>query len=332
MLTLGALLAPSPAANADTLAEVSARGILRCGVNHGLPGFAAADTSGRWQGIDVDLCRAVAAGVLGDANAVTFVPLTAGERFAALTGGEVDVLARNTTWTLTRDAGLAVNFAGVNYFDGQAFMVRVERGIGSARELEGARVCVTRATTTEENLRDWSAARGLRIEAVPFVRLPEMFAAYDAGFCDALTADQSGLAANRARLGDPTRHVILPDIISKEPLGPAVREGDDRWLDVVRWTLFTLIAAEELGVTSRNVHRLRVTATRPRVRRLLGLDDAPAPAPELPGDWAVRVIAAVGNYGESFERNLGAASPINLPRGANALWSEGGLMYAMPVR
>jgi general L-amino acid transport system substrate-binding protein len=239
---------------------------------------------------------------------------------------------RNTTWTLAREGRHGVRFAGVNYHDGQAFMVRAGRGARSVHDLDGARICVTRRTTTEDNLRDYFQLHGLRYEPVPFVRLTEMYAAYEAGFCDVVTADQSSLSANRARLSQPVRHVILPEVISKEPLGPAVRRGDDQWLDIVRWTLFAMLAAEEKGVTSRNARRVRETSPHREVRRLLGAQGHLGEALGLSSDWAYQIIVQVGNYGESFERNLGVGSAINLDRGLNALWRDGGLLYAMPFR
>ena len=327
-----AMLAFVPGVGADTLAHVRERGTLLCGVNEGLPGFSESDAAGLWSGIDVDLCRAVAAAVLGQAAAVTFVPLTAQDRFAALRSREIDLLVRNTTWTLSRDAGQEVDFAGVNYFDGQAFMTRADRDLRSVMDLDGARICVTQGTTTQSNLEDYFRLRGMRYEAVTFVRLPEMFAAYDAGFCDVLTADQSSLTVNRSRLSDPQAHLLLPEVISREPLGPAVRHGDDAWLDVVRWTLFALLVAEEHGVSSGNAGRMRASSTHAEVRRLLGVEGKLGEELALAPDWAYQVVVQVGNYAESFERNLGRGSAFKLRRGLNALWTEGGLMYAMPFR
>jgi general L-amino acid transport system substrate-binding protein len=260
-------------ANAGTLETVRSRGVLLCGVNEGLPGFSISNAEGEWSGIDVDLCRAVAAATLGDANAVTFIPLTARDRFPALRAGEVDVLVRNTTWTLARDAQLAVDFVGVNYYDGQAFMTRAATGFDSVLDLHGAKICVTRNTTTELNLVDYFRTHDMTFEPVTFVRSQEMCPAYDAGLCDVLTGDQSSLSANRPTLARAGDHVILPEVISKEPLGPAVRHGDNDWSDIVRWSLYAMIAAEEYGVSSQNVKRVRGTSTRAEVRRLLGVEE-----------------------------------------------------------
>ena len=319
-------------AGADTLETVRSRGTLLCGVNEGLPGFSMSNAKGEWSGLDVDLCRAVAAATIGDATAVTFIPLTARDRFPALRAGEVDVLVRNTTWTLARDSRLAVDFVGVNYYDGQAFMTRAENGFKSVTDLGGARICVTGNTTTALNLTDYFRTRGMTFEPVTFVRSQEMFPAYDAGLCDVVTADQSSLSANLPKLARPGEHLILPEVISKEPLGPAVKHGDNRWSDIVRWTLYAMIAAEEHGVTSKNAGRVRAKTTRAEVRRLLGVEESLGTMLGLPDDWAYQVLVQVGNYGESFDRHLGAGSPIKLQRGMNAIWTEGGLMYAMPFR
>jgi general L-amino acid transport system substrate-binding protein len=317
---------------ADTVGSVRSRGILLCGVNEGLAGFSISDSDGTWSGIDVDLCRAVAAAVIGNAESVTYIPLTTGDRFAALRSGEVDILVRNTTWTFSRDSELKINFPGVNYYDGQGFMTRSASGYSSVFDLNGATVCVTKHTTTTLNLADFFRLRNMAYQPVPFVRYPEMFAAYDAGVCDAVTADQSSLSANRTRLSDPEAHVILPEVISKEPLGPAVRHGDDVWFDVVKWSLYAMIAAEEYGVTSKNAGRVRAKSTRAEVRRLLGVEGSLGKKLGLPVDWAYQIVTQVGNYGESFNRHLGKESPIRLIRGLNDLWTEGGLMYAMPFR
>jgi general L-amino acid transport system substrate-binding protein len=319
-------------ATADTLESVRARGLLRCGVNEALPGFSISDANGKWSGIDVDLCRAVAAATIGKADAVTFIPLTARDRFPALQAGEVDVLVRNTTWTLLRDSQLEIDFAGVNYYDGQAFMTRASTGFKSIRDLDNTKICVSGNTTTELNLADYFRTNGMAYEPVVFVRFQEIFAAYDAGLCDALTADQSSLSANRPKLEKPEDHVILPEVISKEPLGPAVKHGDDGWTDIVRWSLYAMIAAEEYGITSKNVERERTTTERAEVRRLLGVEENLGEMLGLSGDWAYQIVLQVGNYGESFERNLGSGSAIKIARGMNALWRDGGLMYAMPFR
>lgn len=329
---LGAALSVPSRADAGTLDTVRSRATVLCGVNEGLPGFSISDANGEWSGIDVDLCRAVAAAVIGDANAVTFIPLTARDRFPALRAGEVDVLVRNTTWTLARDSDLGVDFVGVNYYDGQGFMTRAANGFASVNDLDGTRICVTRNTTTELNLADYFRSHDMTFKPVTFVRSQEMFPAYDAGSCDVLTADQSSLTANRPKLAKAEDHVILPDVISKEPLGPAVKHGDQRWSDVVRWTLYAMIAAEEYGVSSKNVERARATSTHAESKRLLGVDANLGEKLGLSADWAYQILIQVGNYGESFNRHLGADSPIKLRRGLNALWTEGGLMYAMPFR
>lgn len=326
------LLVIAAEAFADTLDSVRARGTLRCGVNEGLPGFSTSNASGEWSGIDVDLCRAVAAAIMGDAGAVTYIPLTARDRFPALQAGEIDILVRNTTWTLARDSSLEIDFAGVNYYDGQAFMTRRSSGFRSVNDLDGTRICVSGNTTTELNLADYFRTHGMRYEPVVFIRFHEIFPAYDAGLCDVLTADQSSLSVQRLNLERAEDHVILPEVISKEPLGPAVKHGDDRWSDIVRWTLHAMIAAEEHGVTAGNVARTRETTTNAEVRRLLGVEDRLGEMLGLRVDWAFQIISQVGNYGESFERHLGAGSPIKLERGMNALWVDGGLMYAMPFR
>lgn len=317
---------------ADTLESVRSRGMLRCGVNEGLPGFSVSDARGEWSGIDVDFCRAVAAATIGNANAVTFIPLTPRDRFPALQAAEVDVLIRNTTWTLMRDAQLEIDFVGVNYYDGQAFMTRAASGFKSVKDLDGSKICVSGNTTTELNLADYFRTHGLNYEPVVFVRFQEIFAAYDAGLCDVLTADQSSLSANRPKLERPEDHVILPEVISKEPLGPAVKHGDNRWSDIVKWVLYAMVAAEEHGITSKNVEQEKASSEHAEVRRLLGVEENLGELLGLRADWAYQIVLQVGNYGESFERNLGAGSAIKLKRGMNALWTEGGLMYAMPFR
>jgi len=317
-----------------TLRAIKARGRLNCGVHAGLVGFAYTDNRGRWRGFDVDFCRALAAAVLGDADAVRFVPLTAAQRFGALRNGRVDVLYRTTSWTLAREATEGVRFAGINYYDGQGFLVRRALDLASAQELNGARVCVQRASTSELNVVDWFGAR--RIAYTPVVLDNEEAArqAYAREDCDALSADVSALAAARTVMPSPEQHVILPDIISKEPLGPAVKQGDEAWTSVVRWTLNALILAEELGVTQENVGDLADDAVDPRVRRLLGAEGDFGAKLSLSDDWAQRAIAAGGNYGEIFARNVGSESPLDLARGLNAQWNArpGGLIYALPIR
>jgi general L-amino acid transport system substrate-binding protein len=320
------------AANADTLADVQARGTLNCGVTTGLAGFAAPDDQGNWTGLDVDMCKAVAAAVLGDPSKVKFVPTNAKERFTALQSGEIDLLARNTTWTFSRDTDLGFDFVGVNYYDGQGFMVRKSLNVTSALELSGASVCVQTGTTTELNLGDYFRANNLELKPVVFEKNEEARQAYDDGRCDAYTTDASGLAAERSVLAQPGDHIILPEIISKEPLGPLVRHGDNRWGDVVRWSLNTLIIAEEFGVTQANVDEQKASSQNPEVRRLLGVEGEMGKMTGLSNEWAYNIIKAVGNYGESFERNVGLKTPLQLARGLNDLWSRGGLLYAPPIR
>ena len=319
------------AASAATLDDVQARGEVVCGVSQGLPGFSNPDDQGNWSGIDVDFCRAVAAAIFDDPGAVSFTPLSAKERFTALQSGEVDVLSRNTTWTMTRDSSLGLNFAGVNYYDGQGFMVRKDLGVASALELDGAAVCTNTGTTTELNVADYFRANELEYEVVAFEKADEVVAAYDAGRCDVYTTDQSGLYAQRLKLANPTEHMVLPEIISKEPLGPVVRQGDDQWFNINRWVLNAMINAEELGVTSENVDSMMGSGN-PAVARLLGEEGAYGEMLGLPNDWAVRVIKHVGNYAETFERNVGPDTPLGISRGLNALWSDGGILYAAPIR
>jgi general L-amino acid transport system substrate-binding protein len=316
---------------AKTMDEVRDRGELRCGANTGLVGFGAADEEGRWTGFDVDFCRAVAAALLGDPDAVTFVPTTGATRFEALSSGEIDLLARNTTWTFTRDVDLDFTFIGVNYFDGQGFLVPADLGVTSALDLDGATVCVQTGTTTELNLADFFRASGMDYEPVPVETASEGQIQYLAGACDAYTTDVSGLAAQRATFDDPSAHVILPEVISKEPLGPFVRHGDDAWADFTRWVLFALMAAEEKGVTRETVRDLAESGDTgsPDINRLLGIEGGFGEMFGLDNDWAVRALEAVGNYGEMFERNL---APLGLERGLNALWTDGGLHYPMPFR
>ena len=330
-LVLSVLVYGVVAAQSATLDQVRARGHLVCGVNTGLAGFSAPDDRGRWTGIDIDFCRAVAAALFKDGNRVRFVPLNAKERFTALQSGEVDVLSRNTTWTMSRDTSLGLNFTGVIYYDGQAFMARRALGLKSAAELAGASICVQSGTTNELNLSDFFATRGLSYRPVVFERLVEVLGAYISGRCDAFTTDSSQLISERTRLPDPDTHEMLPDLISKEPLGPVVRQGDAGWSNIVRWTLFALINAEELGITQGNVEEMR-TSSNPEIRRILGTDGEFGRGIGLDNDWVVSIIKTVGNYGETFERNLGQGSPLKIARGRNALWKDGGLMYAPPIR
>ncbi|TRW97430.1 amino acid ABC transporter substrate-binding protein [Paracoccus sp. M683] len=320
------------AAEGDTLKAVKDRGELICGVNTGLVGFAAPDASGNWTGFDVAVCKAVAAAVLGDPNKVKYVPTTGQTRFTALSSGEVDVLARNSTWTYSRDTDLKLDFIGVNYYDGQGFMVRKDLGVTSAKELDGATICIQTGTTTELNLADYFKANNMSYQPVNIDSNAEGEQQYMAGACDAYTTDASGLAATRAAFADPENHIILPEIISKEPLGPAVRHGDNNWGDIVRWTLNALIAAEEYGVTSTNIEELATNSENPEVQRLLGASDELGAMMGLDKDWAKRAILASGNYGEIFAKTIGEETPIGLARGLNAQWTQGGLLYAPPFR
>jgi general L-amino acid transport system substrate-binding protein len=327
------LLAGGQAMAGATADNVKSEGFVQCGVNvSGLPGFATVDANNNWTGLDVDLCRAVAAAVFGDATKVKYTPLNAKERFTALQSGEIDVLSRNTTWTSSRDSALGLNFAGVNYYDGQGFMAKKELGVSSAKELDGASVCVQAGTTTELNLADYFRANGMQYTPVVFENNDEVNKAYEAGRCDVLTTDQSGLYATRVKLANADDHVILPEVISKEPLGPAVRQGDDEWFDIVKWTLYALIQAEEFGITSANVEQVKGESQNPDVQRFLGVIEERGKELGLPNDFAVKVIAQVGNYGESFDRNLGPNTPLKIERGLNALWTNGGLMYNPPFR
>jgi general L-amino acid transport system substrate-binding protein len=321
------------AAAAGTLDDVKARGKLNCGVTTGLVGFAAPDANGEWKGFDVGLCRAVAAAVLGDATAVEFVPTTGKTRFTALASGEIDMLARNTTWTFSRDVDLKFEFVGVNYYDGQGFMVPKELGVSSAKDLDGATVCIQTGTTTELNLADFFRANNISYEPVPIETNAEGQQQYLAGACDTYTTDASGLAATRAAFENPADHVLLPEIISKEPLGPLVRHGDNEWGDVVRWTLNALIAAEELGITSANVGEMSATAgANPEANRLLGTEGDLGAMLGLDAGWAKAAVMAGGNYGELFETNIGENTPVGLARGLNAQWTDGGLLYTPPFR
>lgn len=323
--------AQAPAAS-RTRDAVIKRGVLNCGVNTGLAGFSAPDDKGGWSGMDADFCRAVAAAVLNDATKVKYLPLNAKERFTALQSGEIDLLSRNTTWTMSRDTSLGLAFVGVMYYDGSAFMTRKSLGLKSVKDLAGASICTQTGTTNELVLADYFATNGLTYKPVVFERLVEVLAAYNSGRCDALTTDSSQLISERLRLQNPDEHEILPELISKEPLGPVVRQGDQQWENIARWVLFAMLNAEELGVTQKNVDEMIAATPNPEIRRLLGLEGEYGKAMGLSNDWAVRVIKAVGNYGEAFDRNLGAGSRLGIPRGKNALWKDGGLQYAPPIR
>ena len=332
-LCAAALVAMSVTASAQTgtLAAVKQKGQLSCGVHTGLAGFGAADDKGVWRGLDVDYCRAVAAAVLGDAGKVKYVPTTPKERFTALNSGEIDVLIRTTTWTLQRDSAQGLSFTGVNYYDGQGFMVKKSLGLKRAKELGGASVCVQTGTTTELNLADFFRTNNLQYKPVVFEKVDEAVNAYQAGRCDAYTTDASGLFSVRLLMQNPDDHTVLPDIISKEPLGPSVRQGDSQWFTIVRWVHFALLNAEEAGVTQANVDQM-LTSTNPDIKRLLGKEGDFGKGLGLDNEWAYRAIKQVGNYAELFERNVGSGSRLKIDRGLNKLWTQGGLQYAPPIR
>ena len=326
-----AMAVGATAAGAATLDDVKAKGAVQCGVSQGLPGFSNPDDQGNWTGLDVDFCNAVSAAIFGDASGAKFSPLSAKERFTALQSGEIDVLPRNTTWTMTRDTALGLNFAGVNYYDGQGFMIRKSLGVSSALELSGASVCTNTGTTTELNVTDYFRSNNMELELVQFEKADEVVQAYDSGRCDVYTTDASGLYAQRLKLTNAADHVVLPEIISKEPLGPVVRQGDDQWFNINKWVLFAMVNAEEMGVTQANVDEMK-SSNNPSIRRLLGVEGSFGENIGLSNDWAYNVIKTVGNYGESFDRNVGPDTPLGIARGVNDLWSKGGLMYAPPIR
>ncbi len=326
-----AMMATSAQAAEGTLDKVKSKGFVQCGVSTGLPGFSNPNSKGEWEGIDVEYCQALAAAVLGDKSKVKYVPLTAKERFTALQSGEIDVLSRNTTWTLHRDTALGLNFVGVNYYDGQGFMVKKDLGVSSAKELDGASVCVQSGTTTELNLADYFRNQGMEYKPVVFDTSAQTSKGFDSGRCDVLTTDQSGLYALRLNLKDPSSAVVLPEIISKEPLGPVVRQGDDVWFNIAKWTLNTMMNAEEYGVSSANADEM-LKSKDPNVKRILGVDGPKGKGLQLSDDWGYQIVKQVGNYGESFERTVGAGSPLKISRGVNALWNAGGFMYAPPIR
>ena len=318
-------------AQADTLAKVKERGVVSCGVGTGLAGFSQKDEKGVYSGIDVDVCRAVAAAIFGDAKKVQYKPLTAKERFTALQSGEIDVLSRNTTWTHTRDTSLGLNFAGVNYYDGQGFMVSKKLGVSSAKELDGATVCIQAGTTTELNLADYFSANGMKFTPITFDTSDLTRAGFESGRCDVLTSDQSQLYALRIGLSNPSSAVVLPEVISKEPLGPVVRQGDDGWFNVVRWSLIAMIEAEFLLIDSANADKLKTTGN-PAQKRFLGAEGDTGKSLGLSASWAHTIVKQVGNYSESFERNVGTGSPLQISRGLNAQWNDGGIMYSSPIR
>ena len=333
-LATAALLLPTIAVaqkSDNTLKLVKEKGFIQCGVSQGIPGFSAPDAKGKWTGIDVDFCRALAAAIFATPDKVRYTPLSAKERFTALQSGEIDILSRNTTWTMQRDVALGLSFAGVLYYDGQGFMVRKKSGITSVRQLDGASVCTNAGTTTEVNVADYFRANKMSYELITFEKADEALSAYEVGRCDVYTTDVSGLYSHRLKLKDPEQHTVLAEIISKEPLGPVVRQGDDGWADIVRWTLNALITAEELGVTKANVMRMEQSSN-PKIARLLGKNGSYGKDLGLDNTWARDVIRAVGNYGEMFETNVGKESPLGITRGLNALWTKGGLQYAPPIR
>jgi len=325
------LLAAGAAHAGPTLDAIKKNGFIKCGVSDGLPGFSFADEKGNYNGIDVDVCRAIAAAVFGDSTKLKFTPLTAKERLTALQSGEIDVLSRNTTWTSSRDSAQGMNFAGVTYYDGQGFLVNKKLGVKSAKQLDGATVCVQAGTTTELNLSDYFRSNKMKFTPISYDKSDESAKSLEAGRCDVLTSDQSQLYAQRIKLAKPDDYVVLPEVISKEPLGPVVRHGDDDWFDIVKWTLFVMVNAEELGVSSKNVEEMKKSSN-PDVKRLLGVEGDKGKDFGLANDWMAVVIKQVGNYGEIFERNVGKGSAMKIERGLNALWNQGGLQYAPPVR
>ncbi|WP_449396092.1 amino acid ABC transporter substrate-binding protein [Devosia riboflavina] len=331
-LTATAILSLSAvSAQAAILDDVKAKGYVQCGVTGGVPGFSAPDSNNVWTGIEVDFCRAMAAAVFNDAEAVRYTSLTSQERFTALSAGEVDVLSRTTTWTMSRDTQLGISFVGTMFYDGQGFMVRKADGIESALDLSGAAICIESGTTTELNAADYFAANSLEFNTVVFVDQDEVVKAYEDGRCDVYTTDSSALAAERSKFANPDDHIILPEIISKEPLGPVVRAGDTQWFNLARWTYFALLEAEELGVTSANVDEM-LGSDNPAIKRLLGVEGDFGTPLGVTKDWAYQIIKTVGNYAETYDRNVGPSTPIGLERGLNALWKDGGIQYAPPIR
>jgi len=339
---LGAGMFAASMANAGTLDDIKAKGFVQCGVSQGLIGFSNPDAQNNWTGMDVDFCKAVAAAIFGDANKVKFSPLSAKERFTALQSGEVDLLSRNTTWTMSRDTSLGLKFAGVMYYDGQGFMVKKSLGVDSALKLDGATVCTNTGTTTELNLADYFKSHNMKYQVVAIEDANQVRQAYDEGRCDIFTTDQSGLYAERLQTKNPEEHVVLPEIISKEPLGPVVRQGDDAWFNVVKWTYYALLTAEEFGITQANVDDMVKAASEPNgnpeLKRIFGIKNEDGSAAGfgtgigLNEEWIVQIIKGVGNYGEIFERNVGVNTPLKIARGKNALWKDGGLQYAPPIR
>ncbi len=331
LATVAVLSFGSTTLSADTLSDVQKNGFVKCGVDGGLPGFSEVGSDGVYKGIDVDLCRAVAAAVFGDAKKVKYVALNAKERLTALQSGEIDMLSRNTTWTFTRDASLGLNFAGVNYYDGQGFMVNKKLGVKSAKELDGASICLQTGTTTELNVADYFRSNKMKYKLVSYDTNDQVLKGYETGRCDVLTSDQSQLYGLRIKLAKPDESIVLPEVISKEPLGPVVRQGDDKWFDIVKWTLYGMLNAEEAGVTTANVDAMLKTDN-PDIKRLLGVEGQLGEQLGLKKDFMVPVLKQVGNYGESFEATVGVGSPLKIARGYNALWNKGGIQYAPPFR
>ena len=331
VIATGLAMGLSLGAQAGTLEDVQKRGSVSCGVSTGLAGFSQKDENGQWSGLDVDVCRAVAAAVLGDAGKVQYKPLTAKERFTALQSGEIDILSRNTTWTHTRDTSLGLNFAGVNYYDGQGFMVSKSLGVKSALELDGAAVCIQAGTTSELNLADYFRANGITYNAITFDTSDQTRSGFESGRCDVLTSDQSQLYALRIGLKDPSSAVVLPEVISKEPLGPVVRQGDDAWFNIVRWSLMAMVEAEFLGIDSSSADKAKEEGN-PSQKRLMGSEGDAGQKLGISADWGYNIVKQVGNYAESFERNVGQGSPLQISRGLNAQWNKGGIMYSSPVR
>lgn len=330
-LSIAAIALIGMSATAGTLDDVKKAGFVKCGVDGGLPGFSEIVSGGEYKGLDVDGCRAMAASVLGDASKVKFVNLNSKERFSALQSGEIDILVRNTTWTQTRDTSLGFNFVAINYYDGQGFMVRKDLGVKSTLELDGAAICIQTGTTTELNVADYFKAKGMKYKSISYDSNDQVLASYEAGRCDVLTSDTSQLFALRTKLKDSDNHIVLPEIISKEPLGPVVRQGDDEWFNIAKWTFNAMVAAEENGITSKNIDSLK-DSENPTIKRILGIEGKMGANLGLNADWAYQVIKQVGNYGEVFERNVGVNTPLKMSRGLNALWTEGGLQYSPPFR
>jgi general L-amino acid transport system substrate-binding protein len=331
LAVVGSVAFASAALADGTLQKIKERGQLRCGASQGVAGFSLPDAQGTWSGFDTDMCRALAAAIFDDPAKAQFISLSSKDRLTALQSGEIDVLSRTTTWTLSRDAGLGLNFTAVNYYDGQGFEVRKSANIRSIKDLDGASICVAQGTTNELNLADYFRTNGLKYQVVVFQDIDDVVKAYENGRCDALSTDMSQLVSYRVKMVNPDEHVLLPEVISKEPIGPWVRQGDDQWFDIVRWTLFAMLNAEELGVTQANLGEM-MHSPNPEIRRLLGLEGKFGEALGLTNDWVARIVRHVGNYGESFERNLGSKSRVGLPRGLNNLWSKGGIQYAPPIR